>query len=269
MVQTVPLMFGAKLLERSGGCVERHDVVPHVGLRLGGIGDRCGNLPPTKMVFPARAIAYTAGLGTWLSLSTFGVTLLGSSLTTAGCWRRGHDPAGRLPRDKKITARKRLAQCDAFPCPASPPERTPPKPDPLVPLPVHHPRTRLPILRSTYICVMAGFLDKAKQAAQQALDEAKKGIDSGQAKLDEHQAKRETERLLAEVGAAVYAQQRQGGSPDAVTAALAAVDAHVATNGLVGFPPSAVVPGSPPPAPPADSTPPPPPPTTQPGPPST
>ena len=115
---------------------------------------------------------------------------------------------------------------------------------------------------------MAGFLDKAKQAAQQALDEAKKGIDTGQAKLDEHQAKRETERLLSEVGAAVYAQQRQGGSPEAVTAALAAVDAHVAANGLVGFPSSAVVPG-PPPAPPASSDPPPPPPTTQPGPPST
>ena len=111
---------------------------------------------------------------------------------------------------------------------------------------------------------MAGFLDKAKQAAQQALDEAKKGIDSGQAKLDEHQAKRETDRLLAEVGAAVYAQHRQGGSAESVTAALAAVDAHVAQNGLVGFPPSAVGPGSNP----GDSSPPPPPPTTQPGPPS-
>ena len=115
---------------------------------------------------------------------------------------------------------------------------------------------------------MAGFLDKAKQAAQQALDEAKKGIDTGQAKLDEHQAKRETDRLLAEVGAAVYAQHRQGGSTEAVTAALAAVDAHVATNGLVGFPSSAVVPGPTPPAGPSSSDPPPPPPTTQPGPPS-
>jgi len=115
---------------------------------------------------------------------------------------------------------------------------------------------------------MAGFLDKAKQAAQQALDEAKKGIDTGQSKLDEHQAKRETERLLAEVGAAVYAQHRQGGSAEAVTAALAAVDTHVATHGLVGFPSSAVVPG-PTAAGPASSDPPPPPPTTQPGPPQT
>ena len=58
------------------------------------------------------------------------------------------------------------------------------------------------------------FLDKAKQAAQQALDEAKKGIDSGQAKLDEVQAKRESERLLAALGAAFFAEQRHGGSPE-------------------------------------------------------
>ncbi|HVQ88085.1 MAG TPA: hypothetical protein VMT88_07875 [Actinomycetes bacterium] len=104
---------------------------------------------------------------------------------------------------------------------------------------------------------MAGFLDKAKSAAQQALDEAKKGIDSGQAKLDEVQAKRETDRLLTLLGAAYYAQHRQGGSQDAVGDAMAAVDAHVETNGLVGFPPSAVVPAAtpPPPAPAPSPTP--------------
>ena len=90
---------------------------------------------------------------------------------------------------------------------------------------------------------MAGFLDKAKQAAQQALDEAKKGIDTGQAKLDEVQAKRESERLLAALGAAFYAEQRHGGSRDDVNTAMTALDAHVQTNGLVGFPPEAIVPG--------------------------
>ncbi len=60
------------------------------------------------------------------------------------------------------------------------------------------------------------LLDKAKQAAQQALDEAKKGIDTGQAKLDEFQAKRESERLLTALGSAYFAQQRHGGSAEAV-----------------------------------------------------
>jgi len=109
-------------------------------------------------------------------------------------------------------------------------------------------------------------LDKAKQAAQQALDEAKKGIDTGQAKLDEVQAKRETDRLLAQLGAALYAEKRHGGSAQAVAGALAEIDAHVATNGLVGFPGGAVTPGEaatgsppPPPAPAPTPTPAPPP----------
>jgi hypothetical protein len=115
---------------------------------------------------------------------------------------------------------------------------------------------------------MAGFLDKAKQAAQQALDEAKKGIDSGQAKLDEVQAKRESERLLTALGAALYAEQRHGGSHAAVDAAIAAVDAHVQANGLVGFPSEAVVPESAPTPPPPPAPMPAPPPTPPPAPPA-
>ena len=67
---------------------------------------------------------------------------------------------------------------------------------------------------------MAGFLDKAKQVAQQALDEAKKGVETGQAKLDEAQAKREASKLLAALGAAFYAEQRSGGSRADVDTAL-------------------------------------------------
>ena len=92
---------------------------------------------------------------------------------------------------------------------------------------------------------MAGFLDKAKQAAQSALDEAKKGIDSGQSKLDEVQAKRESERLLVALGSAFYAEHRQGGSRESVNAALVAVDTHVQANGLIGFPAAAVTPAAP------------------------
>jgi len=83
---------------------------------------------------------------------------------------------------------------------------------------------------------MAALFDKAKQAAQQALDEAKKGIEQGQAKLDEATAKREATRLLAALGAAFYAEQRIGGAKSDVDAALLAVDRHVNVNGTTGFP---------------------------------
>ena len=96
---------------------------------------------------------------------------------------------------------------------------------------------------------MAGFLDKAKQVAQQALDEAKKGVETGQAKLDEVQAKKEASRVLAALGAAFYAEQRSGGPRSDVDAALKAVDEYVTVNGTSGFPSD------------EESAPPPPPPT--------
>ncbi len=83
---------------------------------------------------------------------------------------------------------------------------------------------------------MAGFFDKAKQVAQQAIDEAKKGVEQGQQKLDEASAKREASKLLAALGAAFYAEQRSGGNRADVDAALNAVDQHVSVNGTDGFP---------------------------------
>ena len=83
---------------------------------------------------------------------------------------------------------------------------------------------------------MAGFFDKAKQVAQQAIDEAKKGVEQGQQKLDEASAKREASKLLAALGAAFYAEQRSGGNRSDVDAALNAVDQHVSVNGTDGFP---------------------------------
>lgn len=97
---------------------------------------------------------------------------------------------------------------------------------------------------------MAGFLDKAKQVAQQALDEAKKGVETGQSKLDEAQAKRDAGKVLSALGAAFYAEQRSGGSRADVDAALQAVDAFVAENGTDAFPgQEAATPPPPPPAP--------------------
>jgi hypothetical protein len=116
---------------------------------------------------------------------------------------------------------------------------------------------------------MAGFLDKAKQVAQQALDEAKKGVETGQAKLDDVQAKKEAGRVLAALGAAFYAEQRSGGARSDVDEALKAVDEYVTVNGTSGFPsdeeaappppppaPAPMPAPTPPPAPPAQPAPP-------------
>ena len=79
-----------------------------------------------------------------------------------------------------------------------------------------------------------GFMDKAREAAQQATAKAQQGLAQGQTKLDEVQASRAADGLLRDVGAAVYAEQRGGGSHEAVMAALLAVDAHVASHGPLG-----------------------------------
>lgn len=79
-----------------------------------------------------------------------------------------------------------------------------------------------------------GFMDKAREAAQQATAKAQQGLTQGQHKLDEVQAARAADALLRDVGAAFYAEQRSGGSHEAVVSALGAVDAHVAAHGPLG-----------------------------------
>jgi hypothetical protein len=71
-----------------------------------------------------------------------------------------------------------------------------------------------------------GLMDKMKEQAAQALNKAQQGVSQGKAKIDEAQAKHQWDALLHRLGAAVYAEQREGGSSDAVTAALAALDAQ-------------------------------------------
>ncbi len=119
-----------------------------------------------------------------------------------------------------------------------------------------------------------GFLDKARDAAAQATVKAQQGMAQGQAKIDELQTKRQADALVRELGAAYYAQQRRGGSAEAVAAALAAVDAHVAANGSLDpsgppAPPPFGGAGAPPPPPYGGAGAPPPPsqpgPITQPG----
>lgn len=79
-----------------------------------------------------------------------------------------------------------------------------------------------------------GFMDKAREAAQQATTKAQQGLAQGQAKLDEVQTTRAGDGLLRDLGAAFYAEQHSGGSHEAVVAALGAVDAHVAAHGPLG-----------------------------------
>jgi hypothetical protein len=79
-----------------------------------------------------------------------------------------------------------------------------------------------------------GLMDKVKKQAEQALTKAQQGVNQGKAKIDQAQAKHQWDGLLRNLGAAVYAQERQGGPSDAVTSALAALDEHLATHGDAG-----------------------------------
>ncbi|HYA44300.1 MAG TPA: hypothetical protein VED59_01740 [Acidimicrobiales bacterium] len=76
-----------------------------------------------------------------------------------------------------------------------------------------------------------GFMDKVKNVGGQVAAKAQQVGTQGKAKLDEVQAKRQWDALLRNLGAAVYAQQRQGGSADAVSAAMDALDQHAAAHG--------------------------------------
>jgi hypothetical protein len=75
-----------------------------------------------------------------------------------------------------------------------------------------------------------GLTDKMKVQYEQALTMAQQGVSQGKAKLDQAQAKYQRDRLLRNLGAAVWAEEREGGPSDAVTAALAALDAHSAAH---------------------------------------
>lgn len=74
-----------------------------------------------------------------------------------------------------------------------------------------------------------GLMDKVKAQAEQAMAKGQQAVQQGQAKLEAYQEKKHSsDALLRDLGAAVYAQQRSGGSQDAVDIALAALDQHYA-----------------------------------------
>lgn len=74
-----------------------------------------------------------------------------------------------------------------------------------------------------------GLMDKVKAQAEQAMVKGQQAAKQGQAKLEAYQqSKHGADALLRDLGSAVYAQQRSGGSQEAVDAALAALDQHYA-----------------------------------------
>src|SRR6059058_4751413 len=89
-----------------------------------------------------------------------------------------------------------------------------------------------------------GLMDKVKAQAEQAVAKGKQGMSQGQAKLDSMQAKKQGDTLLRDLGAAFFAQQRSGGSAEAVSDALAKVDAHIAEHGAVDTAPTPPAPSS-------------------------
>jgi hypothetical protein len=84
-----------------------------------------------------------------------------------------------------------------------------------------------------------GLMDKVKAQAEQAVAKGQQAMAQGQSKVEELQAKRQGDALLRDLGAAYFAQQRSGGSAEAVTAALGKVDAHVAEHGDIDATPTA------------------------------
>ncbi|MEV5878327.1 hypothetical protein AB0L75_29710 [Streptomyces sp. NPDC052101] len=71
---------------------------------------------------------------------------------------------------------------------------------------------------------MTGFLDRAKEQAQQALQQGKE-------KVDEIQAQRAGGELLKKLGAAYYAEKRGSGAAQATQDALSALEAHISAHG--------------------------------------
>jgi len=86
------------------------------------------------------------------------------------------------------------------------------------------------------------YVDRASDVLNGLIADAQRTLEDGRKNLDEYQARRQTERLLARLGAAVYAAERSGGPSEAVAAAMSAVDEHVAAHGSADLPPAPVDP---------------------------
>jgi CBS domain-containing protein len=71
-----------------------------------------------------------------------------------------------------------------------------------------------------------GILDKAKAKAERVREQATHGLEVGRTRFDDVQSRRQHARLLQNLGAAYYAENRGKGDRDAVERALTDLDAH-------------------------------------------
>ena len=98
-----------------------------------------------------------------------------------------------------------------------------------------------------------GLLDKAKEAAIQAKASAQQMAQQGQAKVASAQHGRSEGDLYRALGEAVFNEQRRGGDHDAVVAAVAAIDAHLAAPAAPAPAPGPATPAPGPATPAADA----------------
>ena len=71
-----------------------------------------------------------------------------------------------------------------------------------------------------------GIIDKAKSTAGRVREQAARGVEVGRTRLDDAQSRRQQARLLQNLGAAYYAENRGKGNRDEVERALADLDAY-------------------------------------------
>jgi hypothetical protein len=109
-----------------------------------------------------------------------------------------------------------------------------------------------------------GFLDKAREAATQALAATQEAAEKGQNKVTAMQQGRAEGALYTDLGRAFYAEQRHNGPRQPVSDALAALDAHFAEIAAQNASGTATPPTTPPPTTPPPTTPPTTPPPTAP-----
>ena len=90
-----------------------------------------------------------------------------------------------------------------------------------------------------------GFMDKAKEAALQAKNQAQQLAQQGQAKVQTMQQGRSEHELQRTLGEAVYNAERHGGDREAVVAAMTALDQHYAAAAAAPAEPAPGAPAAP------------------------
>jgi len=80
-----------------------------------------------------------------------------------------------------------------------------------------------------------GLMDKVKAQANQLSQKTQDAAREGKARLDQAQANRRTDALLRNLGALVYAERTNRGTPgtqDQITKLISDIQAHEAENGI-------------------------------------